>query len=114
MLPNNIFLKIINKEIPAKIIHEDDLCLAFHDISPQAPVHVLIIPKKVIRTHADLTAEDAPLLGHINLVAARLAKELGLEAGYRLTMNCNDAGGQTVPHIHMHLLGGREFTWPPG
>jgi histidine triad (HIT) family protein len=114
MLPNNIFLKIINKEIPAKIIHEDDLCLAFHDISPQAPVHVLIIPKKVIRTHADLTMEDGPIIGHIHLVAAKLAQQLGLEKGYRLTLNCNDGGGQTVPHLHLHLLGGRDFSWPPG
>lgn len=114
MLPTNIFLKIINREIPATILHEDDLCLAFRDVSPQAPVHVLIIPKKVIRTHADLTPEDGPLMGHLHLVAQKLAVELGLGAGYRLALNCNEGAGQTVPHLHLHLLGGRDFGWPPG
>ena len=114
MLATNLFLKIINKEIPAKIAYEDELCLAFHDINPQAPVHVLIIPKKVIPTHADLSDVDKPLLGHLHLVAAKLAVELGLNDGYRLVLNCKDSGGQTVPHLHMHLLGGRDFGWPPG
>ncbi len=114
MMPNNLFLKILSKEIPAKIAHEDDLCLAFHDVNPQAPVHVLIIPRKVIRTHADVAEEDAPLLGHLHLVAAKLAKELGLSAGYRLVLNCDERAGQTVPHLHLHLLGGREMGWPPG
>lgn len=114
MLADNIFLKIIDKRIPAKIAYEDDLCLAFHDIHPQAPVHVLIIPKKVIRTHADVAPEDQALLGHLHLVAAKLAKELGLVQGYRLVLNCDEHGGQTVPHLHMHLLGGRDMTWPPG
>lgn len=114
MMANNIFLKIISKEIPAKIAHEDDLCLAFHDINPQAPVHVLIIPKKVIRTHADVTPADAALLGHLHTVAAKLATDLGLTAGYRLVLNCDEQAGQTVPHLHLHLLGGRAFGWPPG
>ncbi|QDU22632.1 HIT-like protein [Urbifossiella limnaea] len=114
MLADNIFLKIIDKSIPAKIVHEDDLCLAFHDIGPKAPVHVLLIPKKVIRTHADITPDDAVLLGHLHVVAARLAAQLGLADGYRLVVNCGDRGGQTVPHLHMHLLGGRDFGWPPG
>lgn len=114
MLPTNIFLKIIDKSIPAKIAYEDELCLAFHDINPQAPVHVLIIPKKVIRTHDDATAEDQTLLGHLHLVANKLVVQLGLAKGYRLVINCNEDGGQTVPHLHMHLLGGRELTWPPG
>jgi histidine triad (HIT) family protein len=114
MLADNIFLKIIEKKIPAKIIHEDDLCLAFHDINPQAPVHVLIIPKKVIRTHDDLTAADAPLLAHLHAVAIQLASQLGLSAGYRLVINCKEQSGQTVPHLHFHLLGGRPMTWPPG
>lgn len=114
MLASNVFLKILAKEIPARIAHEDDLCLAFHDAHPHAPVHVLIIPKRVIRTHADLTAEDAGLIGHLNLVAVELAKDLGLTAGYRVVVNCDDAGGQTVPHLHLHLLGGRPFDWPPG
>jgi len=114
MMPNNLFLKILGGEIPAKIAYQDDLCLAFHDIAPQAPVHVLIIPRKVIRTHADLAEEDAPLLGHIHLVAVKLAKELGLSAGYRLVLNCDEQAGQTVPHLHLHLLGGRALGWPPG
>jgi len=114
MLPTNIFLKIISREIPAQIIHDDDLCLAFHDVAPKSPVHVLIIPKKVIRTHADLQPEDAALLGHMHLVAVELAKTLGLQAGYRLIINCEEQAGQTVPHLHMHLMGGREFAWPPG
>lgn len=114
MMSNNIFLKIINKEIPAVIAYEDEQCLAFHDINPQAPVHVLIIPKKVIRTHADVTPEDQALMGHLHLVAVKLAQELGLAAGYRLVVNCEEQAGQTVPHLHMHLLGGRVLGWPPG
>jgi len=114
MLPDNIFLKIIDKTIPAKIVYEDDRCLAFHDIGPKAPVHVLIIPKKAIPTLDDVVDEDAPLLGHLQLVAVKLAKQMGLGGGYRLVINCKEAGGQTVPHLHVHLLGGRDFTWPPG
>jgi histidine triad (HIT) family protein len=114
MMPNNLFLKILSGEIPAKIAYQDDLCLAFHDIHPQAPVHILIIPRKVIRTHADIAEEDASLLGHIHLVAVKLAKELGLGAGYRLVLNCDEQAGQTVPHLHLHLLGGRAMGWPPG
>ena len=93
MTADNLFLKIINKEIPAKVVHEDDLCVAFHDVHPQAPVHVLLIPKKVIRTHADLTADDAAVMGHIHLVAVKLAKQLGLDAGYRLVVNCDELAG---------------------
>ena len=114
MLPDNIFLKIINKQIPAKIAYEDDQCLAFHDIGPQAPVHILIIPKKVIVTHDDVTEADGALLGHLHLVAVKLVKQLGLEDGYRLVVNCKDKGGQSVPHLHMHLLSGRQLGWPPG
>lgn len=114
MLSTNIFLKILAKDIPARVIHEDDLCLAFHDVNPQAPVHVLLIPKKVVRTHADLTEEDEALMGHLHLTAVKLARDLGLSAGYRLVLNCDEAGGQTVPHLHLHLLGGRDFDWPPG
>jgi len=114
MLADNLFLKIIHKQIPAKIAYEDDRCLAFHDVNPQAPVHVLIIPKKVIPTHDDLTAGDAELVGHLHLVAANLAGQLGLKDGYRLVLNCKGHGGQTVPHLHLHLLGGRPFGWPPG
>ena len=114
MLAVNVFQKIIDREIPAKLVYEDDQCLAFHDAGPQAPVHVLLIPKKAIRTHADLTPEDAAVMGHLHLVAAKLATELGLTAGYRLVLNCDEAGGQTVPHLHLHLLGGRPLGWPPG
>jgi histidine triad (HIT) family protein len=114
MLQDNLFKKIIDKLIPAAIVHEDDQCLAFRDINPQAPTHVLIIPRKVIPTHADLTDQDGALLGHLHLVAVKLAKQLGLDDGYRIVVNCLDRGGQTVPHLHMHLMGGRDFHWPPG
>jgi histidine triad (HIT) family protein len=114
MMAENIFLKIIQRTIPAKIIHEDEWSLAFHDINPQAPVHVLIIPKKEIRTLDDATDEDQSLLGHLLLVARKLARQLQLDQGYRLVINCREQGGQTVPHLHVHLLGGRAMTWPPG
>jgi histidine triad (HIT) family protein len=114
MLADNIFLKIIDKSIPAKLAYEDDLCLAFHDIRPQSPTHVLIIPKKNIRTLDDVTPEDQMLLGHLQLVAVKLAKQLGLSGGYRLVINCKEDGGQTVPHLHLHLMGGRHMDWPPG
>jgi histidine triad (HIT) family protein len=114
VLQDNIFLKIIEKKIPARIAYEDEHCVAFHDINPQAPVHVLIIPRKVIATHAEITDQDRDLLGHLHLVAMKLAKQLKLDDGYRIVVNCQDRGGQTVPHLHMHLMGGRNFTWPPG
>ncbi len=114
MLTDNLFLKIINKDIPAKIVHEDDVCVAFHDVRPVAPVHILIIPRKVIATHDDLKPEDRELVGHLHLVAVQLAGKLGLDKGYRLVLNCKEQGGQTVPHLHLHLIGGREMTWPPG
>jgi histidine triad (HIT) family protein len=114
MMTDNIFLKIIERKIPADVVYEDDRSLAFRDINPQAPVHVLIIPKKVIPTHADLTDADKELLGHLHLVAAKLAKQFGLEDGYRLVLNCKEGAGQTVPHLHLHLLGGRGMRWPPG
>ncbi len=114
MLKENLFQKIIDKEIPADIVYEDDRCLAFRDINPQAPTHVLIIPRAVIPTHADMQEQHGNLMGHLHVVAARLADQLGLTDGYRIVINCKEHGGQTVPHLHMHLLGGREFTWPPG
>jgi histidine triad (HIT) family protein len=115
MMQTNIFQKIIDKQIPADIVYEDDQCLAFRDINPQAPVHVIIIPRnKVIVTHADITEADRDLMGHLHLVAVKLAKQLGLDEGYRLVINCKEQAGQTVPHLHMHLLGGRAFHWPPG
>ena len=114
MMQDNLFQKIIDRKIPADIVHEDDRCLAFRDINPQAPVHVLIIPRKVIPTHADIKAEDRELLGHLHVVAAQLAEQLGVADGYRLVINCKEPAGQTVPHLHLHLLGGRNFRWPPG
>ena len=93
---------------------EDERCLAFHDVNPQAPVHVLIIPRKVIATHDQLTEEDRELVGHLHLVAVKLAQQLGLKDGYRLVLNCREIAGQTVPHLHLHLLGGRAMGWPPG
>jgi histidine triad (HIT) family protein len=114
MLKDNIFQKIIDKQIPANIVYEDDRCVAFRDVNPQAPVHVLLVPRKAIATHADLTDADRDLLGHLHLVAAQLAKTLMLTDGYRIVINCLDRGGQTVPHLHMHLMGGRDFHWPPG
>jgi histidine triad (HIT) family protein len=114
MLQDNIFQKIIDRKIPANIVYEDETCLAFRDVNPQAPVHVLIIPRKVIPTHADITDADGELLGHMHLVAKKLAVQLGLQDGYRLVINCKEQAGQTVPHLHMHLLGGREMHWPPG
>jgi histidine triad (HIT) family protein len=114
MMTDNIFLKIIERKIKADIVYEDDRCLAFRDINPQAPTHVLIIPKKVIATHDEIKEEDRELLGHLHLVAAKLARQLGLTDGYRLVLNCKEQSGQTVPHLHLHLLGGRAMRWPPG
>lgn len=114
MSDKTIFKRIIDKEIPADIVYEDDLCLAFKDIAPKAPTHVLIIPKKEIATVDDLADEDAALVGHLWIVIRNLARDLGLEEGYRVIVNCKEAGGQEVPHLHYHLLGGRQMTWPPG
>ncbi|HEV3203641.1 MAG TPA: histidine triad nucleotide-binding protein [Gemmataceae bacterium] len=114
MMKDNLFQKIIDKQIPANIVYEDDQCLAFKDINPQAPVHVLIIPRQVIPTHSELTAADRDILGHLHLVAVKLADQLGIQDGYRLVINCKERAGQTVPHLHFHLLGGRDMRWPPG
>jgi histidine triad (HIT) family protein len=114
MMTDNIFKKIAEKKIPAKIIYEDDQCVAFHDINPQAPVHVLIVPRKEIATHDQVSAADEVLLGHLHVVARNLAEQLDLKQGYRLVLNCRESAGQTVPHLHLHLLGGRDFRWPPG
>jgi histidine triad (HIT) family protein len=114
MSAKTIFKKIIDREIPAKIAYEDDLCLAFHDIAPQAPTHVLVIPKKEIPSLSVTTAEDVQLLGHLLEVARDLAKQLGLTDGYRVVTNCGRDGGQSVDHLHLHLLGGRQLGWPPG
>lgn len=111
---DTIFQKIIAKEIPADIIFEDDQCLAFRDINPQAPTHVLLIPKKPISTLDDLTPEDQTLMGHMMVQIPRITKDLGLDQGYRTVINCKEYGGQEVYHIHIHILGGRQMTWPPG
>ena len=112
---STIFSKIINKEIHADILFENDKILAFRDISPQAPVHFLVIPKKDIRTLNDINEEDKSLIGELFIVAKEIAKKEGIsEKGYRTIFNCNEHGGQTVYHIHLHVLGGRQLEWPPG
>jgi histidine triad (HIT) family protein len=114
-MPATIFKRIIDREIPADIVYEDDRCLAFRDVSPQAPTHVLLIPKKEIASLDELADEDAELLGHLWLVIRNLARQLGVDkSGYRVAVNCGAEGGQTVNHLHFHLLGGRPMTWPPG
>jgi histidine triad (HIT) family protein len=113
-MSETIFTKIINKEIPADILYEDELALAFKDINPQAPVHFLVIPKKPIATINDITSQDREIVGHLSLVAAKIAHDLGVaEQGYRTVMNCNEFGGQTVYHIHLHVLAGKPMGWPP-
>ena len=112
---STIFGKIVRKEIPADIVYEDEDVLAFNDLAPQAPIHVLIIPKKEIATINHIEAEDAELMGKLFLAAQKIAKKLGVaDDGYRLVFNCNEDGGQTVYHIHMHFLAGRALGWPPG
>jgi histidine triad (HIT) family protein len=114
-MQDDLFLKIINRDIPADIVYETQEILAFRDINPQAPTHILIIPKEPIPTMNDIQDDHAELIGRMFLVAAELAKREGFsEDGYRVVMNCNRAGGQAVYHIHLHLLGGRQMTWPPG
>lgn len=113
-MAETIFTKIINKEIPAEILYEDELSLAFKDISPQAPLHFLVIPKKAIATINDITQEDREVVGHLSFVAAKIAAEHGFaEQGFRTVMNCNEFGGQTVYHIHLHVLAGKPLGWPP-
>jgi len=114
MAEKTIFQRIIDKEISAKIVYEDDQCLAFHDVAPQAPTHVLVIPKKPIVSIATVSDEDAPLIAHLWLVVRDIAKQLKLDRGYRVVVNCGRDGGQSVDHLHLHLLGGRELAWPPG
>ena len=109
-----IFCKIAAGDIPAKKAYEDDQCLAFYDLDPQAPVHVLLIPKQHIASVNELTEENSGVVAHIFTVAAKLAGELGLENGYRIVNNCGEDGGQTVQHLHVLLLGGRSMAWPPG
>jgi histidine triad (HIT) family protein len=109
-----IFQKIIDRQIPADIVYDDDQCLAFRDIHPQAATHILIIPRKPIPSLAHAAPEDQALLGHLLLVASKLAAQMQLTEGYRTVINCGPHGGQTVDHLHIHLLGGRALGWPPG
>ncbi|XP_001377903.1 adenosine 5'-monophosphoramidase HINT1 [Monodelphis domestica] len=111
---DTIFGKIIRKEIPAKIIFEDDQCLAFHDVCPQAPTHFLVIPKKPITQISVAEEDDENLLGHLMIVGKKCAADLGLKKGYRMVINEGPDGGQSVYHIHLHVLGGRQMKWPPG
>jgi histidine triad (HIT) family protein len=112
---SSIFTKIIAREIPAQIIHEDEQCLAFRDINPQAPIHFLVVPKQEIPRIGAAGAEDQALLGHLLLVARELAHKEGLaETGFRIVINNGPDGGETVPHLHVHVLGGRALSWPPG
>lgn len=112
---DTIFSKIIRREIPANVVYEDDLCLAFTDINPQAPTHILVIPKKPIPKLSDAAAEDKELLGHMLLTVKQVADQAGLtENGYRVVINTGNDGGQTVFHLHLHILGGRSLHWPPG
>lgn len=109
-----IFSKIIRREIPADIVYEDDKCLAFRDVSPQAPVHILVIPKKEISSVDAISDEDADLIGHLWLTIRQIARDQELTGGYRVVANCGRDGGQSVDHLHYHLLGGRTLSWPPG
>lgn len=111
---STIFKKIIDMEIPANIMYEDDQCLAFHDVAPQAPTHVLVIPKKEIASLDEVADDDEALVGHMWMVIRNLAKELNLGDGYRVVVNCGRDGGQSVDHLHFHILGGRSLKWPPG
>lgn len=113
-MSDTIFSKIIRREIPADIVYEDDLALAFRDISPQAPTHILIIPKKPIPRLSEATSDDHALMGHLLLTVKKVAEQEGLDNGYRVAINNGMDGGQTVDHLHLHLLGGRPLAWPPG
>lgn len=114
-MSEDLFLKIVAREIPADIVYENDDVLAFKDLNPQAPVHLLIIPKERTRTINDMQESDAALFGKLFLAAKEIAAEMGVaEEGYRVVMNCNEAAGQTVFHVHLHFLAGRQFNWPPG
>lgn len=113
-ITETIFSKIIRREIPADIVYEDDLALAFKDVNPQAPVHILVIPKEPIAKLADAEAKDHALMGHLLLTAKRVAEQAGLDNGYRVVINTGPDGGQTVYHLHLHILGKRHMNWPPG
>ena len=114
MSEKTVFQKIIDREIPADIVYEDDRCLAFRDIQPQAPLHLVVIPKKAIATVNDITEDDAALVGHLFVAMGKIAAKLGLDGGYRAVTNCGRDAGQVVMHLHFHMLAGRAFGWPPG
>lgn len=109
-----LFERIIAREIPAKIEHEDERCIVIHDIDPQAPTHLLVVPKQVIPRIAEAGPEEQSVIGHLLLTAASMAEKLGLDKGFRIVINNGKEGGETVPHLHVHVLGGRPMTWPPG
>lgn len=113
-MSDTIFNKIIERELPADIVYEDDLCLAFRDVNPQAPVHILVIPKKPIARLIDAEDEDQSLLGHLCLTANKIAHQQGIEEAFRLVVNNGEGVGQSVFHLHLHILAGRSFNWPPG
>ena len=113
-MTETVFSKIIGRELPADIVYEDDLCLAFRDMRPQAPVHVLLIPKKPIAMLADATSEDQALLGHLLLTVNKIAQQLNIERAFRVVINNGAGSGQSVFHVHIHILAGRPFRWPPG
>ena len=114
LMSSCIFCKILAKEVPAKIVYEDASCMAFQDINPQAPVHLLVIPRKHFASAEEAEEADEAVLGHLHLIAARLAREHSISNGYRVVMNTGREAGQSVFHVHLHLLGGRAFRWPPG
>jgi histidine triad (HIT) family protein len=114
MAEKTIFKRIIDGEIPAKVVYQDDLCLAFEDIHPQAPTHLIVIPKKEIPTVSDVAQGDEALIGHLFVAMGKIAAQLGLAGGYRVVTNCGRDAGQEVMHLHFHMLGGRRFGWPPG
>jgi len=114
MAEKTIFKRILDREIPAELVYEDELCVAFRDIDPQAPVHILVIPRKEIPSLEHIEEADAPLLGHLLVVCRRMAEQFGLKSGFRTVVNTGPDGGQTVDHLHFHVLGQRTMTWPPG
>lgn len=114
MSEKTLFERIIDREIPATILYEDDHCIVFRDINPQAPTHVLVVPRKPIPSLDDLSEDDAMLAGHLLLVAQKIAAAENLSGGYRVAINCGSDGGQSVDHLHVHMLGGRKLKWPPG
>lgn len=113
-MSKTVFQRIIDRELPARIEHEDEHCIVLNDLHPQAPIHLLVIPKRLIERVGAAQPEDAQLLGHLLVVAGAMARKLNLAAGFRLVMNHGPHGGESVPHLHVHLLGGRALAWPPG